>query len=177
MFGMYGNPQSQLERWTKIKQDAENEIARLTQPPAAINQNFNIVTPNNNINDFDARFINSYEDVKSAKVNRNTIFMNKNEPVFYMKMVDGEIKTYKFEEVVVMDERDKKILELEQKIDMLLKEGVNNGKSANELDKQKEYVISADVVTESSVDSTRYDKKKSKSSTSLESSSKSFSIQ
>ena len=57
MFGMYGNPQSQLERWTKIRQDADAEIQRLTHAPAAINQNFNIVAPT--VNDFDAKFIDS----------------------------------------------------------------------------------------------------------------------
>lgn len=135
MYNMY-NPQAQLERWNKIKQDAENEIARLTQQPPAINQNFNIVAPSNN-NDFDAKFVNSFDEVKKLDVNKNTIFMNTNEPIFYMKMTDGEIKSYKFEEIVILDERDKKIMELEQKLEILMREGVNNGKSINEFDEPK----------------------------------------
>jgi len=135
MYNMY-NPQAQLERWNKIKQDAENEIARLTQQPPAINQNFNIVAPSNN-NDFDAKFVNSFDEVKKLDVNKNTIFMNTNEPIFYMKMTDGEIKSYKFEEIVILDERDKKIMELEQKLEILMREGVNNGKSIDEFDEPK----------------------------------------
>ena len=162
MFNMYGNPQSQLERWTKIKQDAENEIQRLTHPPAAINQNFNIVAPS--VNDFDAKFIDSYEDVKKAEVSRNTIFMNTSEPIFYMKMVDGEIKCYRFEEIVILDERDKKILELERKIDELMKGRGNNGESINESYEETNWqqsINANDDVEESSTNGSRYDKKKS----------------
>lgn len=162
MFGMYGNPQSQLERWTKIRQDADAEIQRLTHAPAAINQNFNIVAPS--VNDFDAKFIDSYDEVKKAEVTRNTIFMNTSEPVFYMKMVDGEIKSYKFEEIVIMDERDRKIMELENKLNELMKGRDLHGESANESYEENIREQSSDrinVLQESSTNGSKYDKKKS----------------
>ena len=162
MFGMYGNPQSQLERWTKIRQDADAEIQRLTHAPAAINQNFNIVAPS--VNDFDAKFIDSYDEVKKAEVTRNTIFMNTSEPVFYMKMVDGEIKSYKFEEIVIMDERDRKIMELENKLNELMKGRDLHGESANESYEESIREQSSDrinVLQESSTNGSKYDKKKS----------------
>lgn len=162
MFGMYGNPQSQLERWTKIRQDADAEIQRLTHAPAAINQNFNIVAPS--VNDFDAKFIDSYDEVKKAEVTRNTIFMNTSEPVFYMKMVDGEIKSYKFEEIVIMDERDRKIMELENKLNELMKGRDLHGESANESYEENIREQSSDrinVLQESPTNGSKYDKKKS----------------
>lgn len=162
MFGMYGNPQSQLERWTKIRQDADAEIQRLTHAPAAINQNFNIVAPS--VNDFDAKFIDSYDEVKKAEVTRNTIFMNTSEPIFYMKMVDGEIKSYKFEEIVIMDERDRKIMELENKLNELMKGRDLHGESANESYEENIREQSSDrinVLQESSTNGSKYDKKKS----------------
>lgn len=162
MLGMYGNPQSQLERWTKIRQDADAEIQRLTHAPAAINQNFNIVAPS--VNDFDAKFIDSYDEVKKAEVTRNTIFMNTSEPVFYMKMVDGEIKSYKFEEIVIMDERDRKIMELENKLNELMKGRDLHGESANESYEENIREQSSDrinVLQESSANGSKYDKKKS----------------
>ena len=162
MFGMYGNPQSQLERWTKIRQDADAEIQRLTHAPAAINQNFNIVAPT--INDFDAKFIDSYDEVKKAEVTRNTIFMNTSEPVFYMKMVDGEIKSYKFEEIVILDERDKKIMELENKINELMKGRDSYGKSVDESyeeNNREQSSYRVNVLQESSTNGTTNDKKKS----------------
>lgn len=162
MFGMYGNPQSQLERWTKIRQDADAEIQRLTHAPAAINQNFNIVAPS--VNDFDAKFIDSYDEVKKAEVTRNTIFMNTSEPVFYMKMVDGEIKSYKFEEIVIMDERDRKIMELENKLNELMKGRDLHGESANESYEENIREQSSDrinVLQESSTNGSKYNKKKS----------------
>lgn len=162
MFGMYGNPQSQLERWTKIRQDADAEIQRLTHAPAAINQNFNIVAPS--VNDFDAKFIDSYDEVKKAEVTRNTIFMNTSEPVFYMKMVDGEIKSYKFEEIVIMDERDRKIMELENKLNELMKGRDLHGESTNESYEENIREQSSDrinVLQESSTNGSKYDKKKS----------------
>lgn len=162
MFGMYGNPQSQLERWTKIRQDADAEIQRLTHAPAAINQNFNIVT--NSINDFDGKFIDSYEDVKKIDVTRNTIFMNNSEPIFYMKTTNGEIRTYKFEETVILDERDKKILELENKINELMKGRESNDKSVNKYDEKsikQQSANSVDVMQESSTNGSKHDKTKS----------------
>lgn len=162
MFGMYGNPQSQLERWTKIRQDADAEIQRLTHAPAAINQNFNIVAPS--VNDFDAKFIDSYDEVKKAEVARNTIFMNTSEPIFYMKMVDGEIKSYKFEEIIIMDERDRKIMELENKLNELMKGRESYGKSIDESYEENNREQSTDrinVLQESSTNGSKYDKKKS----------------
>ena len=162
MFGMYGNPQSQLERWTKIRQDADAEIQRLTHAPAAINQNFNIVAPS--VNDFDAKFIDNYDEVKKAEVTRNTIFMNTSEPIFYMKMVDGEIKSYKFEEIIIMDERDRKIMELENKINELMKGRESYGKSVDESyeeDSREQSINGIDDVQKSSTNGSKYDKKKS----------------
>ena len=163
MFGIYGNnPQSQLERWTKIRQDADAEIQRLTHAPAAINQNFNIVAPS--VNDFDAKFIDSYEEVKKAEVTRNTIFMNTSEPIFYMKMVDGEIKSYKFEEIVILDERDKKMMELENKINELMKGRETYVKSIDESyeeDAKQQSANRINVLQESSTNGSTNDKKKS----------------
>lgn len=162
MFGMYGNPQSQLERWTKIRQDADAEIQRLTHAPAAINQNFNIVAPS--VNDFDAKFTDSYEEVKKTEVTRNTIFMNTLEPIFYMKTVDGEIKSYKFEEIVIMDERDRKIMELENKLNELMKGRESDVKSNNESydkDDREQSVDTVNVLQESTANGSKHDKKKS----------------
>lgn len=162
MFGMYGNPQSQLERWTKIRQDADAEIQRLTHAPAAINQNFNIVAPS--VNDFDAKFIDNYDEVKKAEVTRNTIFMNTSEPIFYMKMVDGEIKSYKFEEIVIMDERDKKIMELENKINELMKGCECYGKSVDKSYEEsygEQSIDRVNVLQESTTNGSKHDKKKS----------------
>lgn len=162
MFGMYGNPQSQLERWTKIRQDADAEIQRLTHAPAAINQNFNIVAPS--VNDFDAKFTDSYEEVKKTEVTRNTIFMNTLEPIFYMKTVDGEIKSYKFEEIVIMDERDRKIMELENKLNELMKGRESDVKSTNESydkDDREQSIDRVNVLQESTANGSKHDKKKS----------------
>lgn len=162
MFGMYGNPQSQLERWTKIRQDADAEIQRLTHAPAAINQNFNIVAPT--VNDFDAKFIDSYDEVKKAEVTRNTIFMNTSEPIFYMKMVDGEIKSYKFEEIIIMDERDRKIMELENKLNELMKGRESYVKSVDESyeeNSREQSTNRINVLQESSANGSKHDKKKS----------------
>lgn len=160
MFGTY-NPQSQLERWKKIRQDADLEIQRLTQPPAAINQNFNIVAPSQN--DFDARFINSYDEVKNTTINKNTIFMDKNQPMFYMKMTDGDVKAYKFEEIKVLDEKDRKIQELENKINELMKGYRNYGESNTKsyTYENEQSVNTINDMQQSTTNGKRDDKKKS----------------
>ena len=55
----------------------------------------------------------------------DTLFINKEYSQLWYKNASGEIKTYELKEIIELDEKDRKIAELEAKIDMLVKEKEN----------------------------------------------------
>ena len=112
------NTQEQIQRLRRMRNDIDNQIMQwqnITQQPT-IQQNF-ITTPVTN--DFDARWVNGMEDVKNANVTKETIFMERENSIFHIKTPQNEIKSFSFQEYVYLDEKDKKIKELEEKIMML----------------------------------------------------------
>src|SRR5699024_10322222 len=81
--------------------------------------------------DIPARWVDSYDDVKNSNVYVATIFMDKNKSKFYIKDETGSIKSYEFNEVEELDEKDLKIRELENRLKEL-EGGIANAKPANE---------------------------------------------
>lgn len=64
---------------------------------------------------FEARMMNKDEDISNIAVNTKTLFVNEDRKKIYIKEVDGTIsKTYDI--IVPLDEKDKKIIELEKRI-------------------------------------------------------------
>ena len=89
--------------------------------------------------------------------------MDKNQPMFYMKMTDGDVKAYKFEEIKVLDEKDRKIQELENKIDELMKGYRNYGESNTKsyTYENEQSVNTINDMQQSTTNGKRDDKKKS----------------
>ena len=98
-----------------------------TQPqfnqPAPITQNFQLA-PNQNQNGI--KYANSIDDVKKELVFVDTLFVDKDYTQLWLKNALGEVKTYKLEEVIEVDEKDRKIAELTAKIDKLESEMKSN---------------------------------------------------
>lgn len=95
---------NQLERQ---KDNIDNLLQQYSQP-----------TPVQNIintgSDFEARFIKD-EDVSNIPVMKKTLFIDEQNKKISIKELDGTISK-EYEIVVPLDEKDKKILELENKI-------------------------------------------------------------
>lgn len=103
--------------------DRQMQMANQNQPQAApITQNFQLA-PNQNSNGI--KYVNSIEDVRKELVFADTLFINKEYSQLWYKNASGEIKTYELKEIIELDEKDRKIAELEAKIDMLVKEKEN----------------------------------------------------
>lgn len=128
-------PQDQIKRLTAMRNNIDEQIHQWQNMPQTptIQQNF-ITTPM--INDFDARWVNSMEDVRQAQVTKETIFMERDHCIFHIKTPSNEIKSFSFQEYVYLDEKDKKIKELEEKLlkleQTISKEGEGYVKSINE---------------------------------------------
>lgn len=103
--------------------DRQMQMANQNQPQAVpITQNFQLA-PNQNSNGI--KYVNSIEDVRKELVFADTLFINKEYSQLWYKNASGEIKTYELKEIIELDEKDRKIAELEAKIDMLVKEKEN----------------------------------------------------
>lgn len=114
------------ERIDKQLQQAQNQSQ--IQQPVPITQNFQLA-PNQNQNGI--KYVNSIDDVKRELVFVDTLFVNKEYTQLWLKNALGEVKTYKLEEVIELDEKDRKINELMAKIDMLESEMKNNESTTN----------------------------------------------
>lgn len=124
---MYGNPYNnqmymQDLQGLRDRIDRQMQMANQNQPQTTpITQNFQLApTQNNGI-----KYVSSIEDVKKELVFADTLFVNKEYTLLWVKNTSGEVKTYELREMIVKDEKDLKIEELEAKIDKLIKEKEN----------------------------------------------------
>lgn len=104
--------------------DRQMQLANQNQPQTQtpqINQNFQITpTQNNGI-----KYVNTIDDVRKELVFADTLFVNKEYSLMWLKNASGYIKSYELKEIVELDQKDQKIKELEEKINMLMKEKEN----------------------------------------------------
>lgn len=132
MFNPYFNQQYQQdlinmrERIDRQLQQSQNPPQM--QQPVPITQNFQLA-PNQNQNGI--KYVNSIDDVKKELVFTDTLFINKEYTQLWFKNALGEIKTYRLEQIIELDEKDRKIAELTAKIDMLESEMKNSESTTN----------------------------------------------
>jgi hypothetical protein len=102
--------------------DRQMQMANQNQPQATpITQNFQLAPNQNN----GIKYVNSIEDVRKELVFADTLFVNKEYTQLWVKNASGEVKTYELKEIIELDEKDRKIADLEAKINMLVKEKEN----------------------------------------------------
>ena len=102
--------------------DRQMQMANQNQPQATpITQNFQLAPNQNN----GIKYANSIDDVRKELVFADTLFVNKEYTQLWLKNASGEVKTYELKEIIELDEKDRKIADLEAKIDMLIKEKEN----------------------------------------------------
>lgn len=126
------NPQYQQDLMN-IRERIDRQLQQVQsqpqiQQPVPITQNFQLA-PNQNQNGI--KYVNSIDEVKRELVFVDTLFVNKEYTQLWLKNALGEVKTYKLEEVIELDEKDRKINELMAKIDMLESEMKNNESTTN----------------------------------------------
>lgn len=107
--------------------DKQIQAQQYQQPPA-INQTFQLAPQIQS--ELDAKYAKDVEEVKNMLALKETLFIDKDITSLWIKKADGSIKTYKLEEIIELDEKDKTILDLQKQINEL-KEMMSNGKSDN----------------------------------------------
>lgn len=106
--------------------DARMQLEQQMKQQPAINQTFQLAPTN--MNELDAKFVGSVNDVKNLLAMKDTLCVSPDYSFLWLKKADGSIKSYRMEEVIELDEKDKMILSLQKQIDEL-KGSMTNVKS------------------------------------------------
>jgi glutaredoxin 2 len=105
---MYNN-QAMINQLMRQKDNIDNLINQYSQPSPVQN----II--NTSGIDFEARILKDGEEAENTYVARRTMFLDKKNKKLLIKETDGTISE-QYEIILPLDEKDKKILELEQRI-------------------------------------------------------------
>lgn len=139
---MFNPQQTRLDYLMQQRQNLDQQINNLMQyqvPPININNNMT-PTPQANF-DFNGKWVSNEQEAKGvANNNLPLILFDKNEPVFYMKNMDGSFKKYKFMEVVEQPpvNETSRIDALEAKINAFIESMSNNTTQKKTSSNQKE---------------------------------------
>ena len=105
---MYNQNQPIINQLLRQKDNIENLLNQYNQPQPIQN----II---NTGTDFEARILKDDEEVENILINRRTMFLDKKNKKLLVKELDGKISE-EYEIVMPLDEKDKRILELENKL-------------------------------------------------------------
>jgi hypothetical protein len=132
-YNYYPNNQYYMQDLQNMKDRIDNQMRQLqNQQPIQqpqIHQNFQLAPQNNN-NELESKYADSFEEVKNTFVMKTGIFTKKDFSTIWIKDVSGNIRTFKTEEVVELDEKDREILDLQRQLNELRGE-IENAKSVN----------------------------------------------
>lgn len=116
------------------RQMAQLQQNQVPQPqPTSLTQNFQLA-PNPSNSELEAKYADNIEQVKNTFVIKTGIFATKDFSTIWIKDVTGNIKTYKTEEIVELDEKDKEILALKKEIESMKGMIANATNTTNEFD-------------------------------------------
>ena len=100
----------------QVQQMNQNQIQN--QQPVPITQNFQLA-PNSNNNELESKYVNNIDEVKNTFVMKTGVFINKDFTSLWIKDVTGNIRTFKTEEVIELDPKDKEIQMLRNEIEKM----------------------------------------------------------
>ena len=132
----------------QMQQFNQNQVQN-QQPVPQINQSFQLA-PNPSNNELESKYVNNIDEVKGIFVMKTGVFLNKELNTLWIKNTNGDIRTFKLEEIIEIDERDKEILMLrkqieemkgminyESNVDNSNNDGTNESKNATKLSNNK----------------------------------------
>lgn len=120
-YPMYGNNgQFYMQNLQDMRDRIDNQIRsyqqnQMQQPVQPITQNFQLAPQTNN-NELEIKYADNIDAVKNTIVIKTGIFLTKDFSTLWIKDVTGNIRTFKTEEIIEMDEKDKEIYELRKQI-------------------------------------------------------------
>lgn len=101
----------------QVQQMNQNQMQQQPQIPQ-VNQTFQLA-PNPSNNELESKYANSIDEVKNTFVMKTGVFLNKDFTSLWIKDVTGNIRTFKTEEVIELDPKDKEIQMLRNEIEKM----------------------------------------------------------
>ena len=95
-----------------------NQSQMQNQQPVPITQNFQLA-PNPNNNELESKYVNNIDEVKNTFVMKTGVFINKDFTSLWIKDVTGNIRTFRTEEIIELDPKDKEIQMLRNEIEKM----------------------------------------------------------
>ena len=119
-YPMYNNSQFYMQNLQDMRDRIDNQIknyqqSQMQQQPTSINQTFQLAPQNNN-NELESKYADNIDIVKNTFVLKTGLFVNKDFSTLWVKDATGNIRTFKTEEIIELDTKDKEILELKRQI-------------------------------------------------------------
>lgn len=111
----------------QMRQIQQNNIQQ-PQTPTTVNQTFQISPQNQNTDNLESKIVKDIDEVKNTLVMKTGVFVTDDYSTIWIKDVTGNIRTFNTTEVIELDEKDKKIIALQNEIEEL-KGVVLNAKS------------------------------------------------
>lgn len=99
----------------QIRQYQQNQM-QIQQPAPQVTQNFQLAPAPTN-NELEAKYASNIDDVKNTFVIKTGIFIDKDFSNLWIKDVSGNVRTFKIEEIIEIDDKDKEIMALKEQIE------------------------------------------------------------
>ena len=115
-FYMMQDLQNMKDRIDRTMQQYQQNQMQSQQPMQPITQNFQITPNNPSNNELESKYASNIDEVKNTFVIKTGLFATKDFSTIWVKDVTGNIRTYKTEEIIELDEKDKKIREQDNTI-------------------------------------------------------------
>lgn len=131
------NMRDRIDKQMQQIQQQQQQNQYQMQQPQAITQNFQIAPTQTSNNEMDAKYVENGDEVNKTLIFKNTIFLNRDMSLMWLKNVAGDIKKYSLMEIVELDPKDKEIAELKQQItnmqNMILTQNENKSNAQNQI--------------------------------------------
>lgn len=134
-YPFYSNNQYYMQDLQNMKDKIDRQLQQMQQlnqqqqPVPNVTQNFQIA-PTPVSNELESKYAESIDEVKNTFVMKTGLFINKDNTTLWIKNTNGDIKTFKLEEIVELDDRDKEIEMLKKQIEEM-KGMIENEQSVN----------------------------------------------
>lgn len=103
----------------QMQQMNQNQMQQQPPTPTNLTQTFQLAPQINSNSELQCQYADNIEQVKNTFVMKNAIFVTKDLSTMWQKDVSGNIRTFKTEEVVELDEKDREILDLQRQVNEL----------------------------------------------------------
>lgn len=111
------NMREKIDRQMQQMQQFNQNQMQQQPAPTNLTQTFQLAPQINSNSELQCQYADNIDEVKGIFVMKTGVFLNKELNTLWIKNTNGDIRTFKLEEIIEIDERDKEILMLRKQIE------------------------------------------------------------